>query len=62
MVSTAGGIIIAIIVLALAAAVGWIVFSQMRARRLGVSVPLPPPLDSPPPQTALHPAALAVKR
>lgn len=36
MVSTAGGIVIAIIVLVLAAAVGWIVFTQLRARRLGV--------------------------
>ncbi|KAH6997541.1 hypothetical protein BGZ61DRAFT_582021 [Ilyonectria robusta] len=39
MVSTAGGIIIAIVVLLLAAAIGWIVFTQLRARRLG----LPPP-------------------
>ncbi|KAL2206600.1 hypothetical protein CC79DRAFT_1370014 [Sarocladium strictum] len=39
MVSTAGGIVIAIIVLALAAAVGWVAFTQLRARRLG----LPPP-------------------
>ncbi|KAH8172699.1 histidine phosphatase superfamily (branch 2) domain-containing protein [Sarocladium implicatum] len=39
MVSTAGGIVIAIIVIALAAAVGWVVFTQLRARRLG----LPPP-------------------
>lgn len=39
MVSTAGGIVIAIIVLLLAAAVGWVVFTQLRARRLG----LPPP-------------------
>ncbi|KAK0388660.1 hypothetical protein NLU13_4903 [Sarocladium strictum] len=39
MVSTAGGIVIAIIVIALAAAVGWVVFTQVRARRLG----LPPP-------------------
>lgn len=36
MVSTAGGIIIAIVVLLLAAAIGWIVFTQLRARRLGV--------------------------
>ncbi|KAK2595913.1 hypothetical protein QQS21_006508 [Conoideocrella luteorostrata] len=39
MVSTAGGIVIAIVVLLIAAAVGWVVFTQMRARRLG----LPPP-------------------
>ncbi len=37
MVSVAGGIIIAIVVLAVAAAVGWIVFTHYRARRLGVS-------------------------
>ncbi|QPH04429.1 hypothetical protein C2857_001420 [Epichloe festucae Fl1] len=39
MVSTAGVFIIAIVVLLIAAAVGWMVFTQMRARRLG----LPPP-------------------
>ncbi|KAL9572725.1 hypothetical protein ACKAV7_003124 [Fusarium commune] len=39
MVSTAGGIVIAIIVLLVAGAVGWVVFTQLRARRLG----LPPP-------------------
>ncbi|KAK7408167.1 hypothetical protein QQX98_009696 [Neonectria punicea] len=39
MVSTAGGIVIAIIVLLVVAVVGWIVFTQLRARRLG----LPPP-------------------
>ncbi|UNI22047.1 hypothetical protein JDV02_007972 [Purpureocillium takamizusanense] len=39
MVSTGGGIAIAVVVLLLAAAVGWIVFTQLRARRLG----LPPP-------------------
>ncbi|KAJ4327278.1 hypothetical protein N0V84_002291 [Fusarium piperis] len=39
MVSTAGGIVIAIFVLLIAAAVGWVVFTQLRARRLG----LPPP-------------------
>ena len=37
MVSTAGGIVIAIVVLVLLAAVGWVVFTQLRARRLGVS-------------------------
>lgn len=37
MVSVAGGIVIAIVVLALVAAVGWIAFTQYRARRLGVS-------------------------
>ncbi|KHN97891.1 uncharacterized protein MAM_04280 [Metarhizium album ARSEF 1941] len=39
MVSTAGGIVIAILVLLTVAAVGWVVYAQMRARRLG----LPPP-------------------
>ncbi|PHH62250.1 hypothetical protein CDD81_7310 [Ophiocordyceps australis] len=39
MVSTAGGIIIAIVVLLGVAAGGWLVFAQLRARRLG----LPPP-------------------
>lgn len=39
MVSTAGGIVIAIVVVALVAVVGWIVFSRMRARKLGVSLP-----------------------
>lgn len=39
MVSTAGGIVIAIAVLLIAAVVGWVVFTQMRARKLG----LPPP-------------------
>ncbi|KAF5621278.1 3-phytase A [Fusarium sp. NRRL 52700] len=39
MVSTAGGIVIAIIVLLVAGAVGWVIFTQLRARRLG----LPPP-------------------
>lgn len=38
MVSTAGGIVIAIVVILVAAAVGWVVFSQLRARRLGVSL------------------------
>lgn len=36
MVSTAGGIVIAIVVLLLAAAVGWIGYTQVRARKLGV--------------------------
>lgn len=36
MVSTAGGIVIAVVVLLIAAAVGWVVFTQLRARRLGV--------------------------
>lgn len=36
MVSTAGGIVIAILVLLVAGAVGWVVFTQLRARRLGV--------------------------
>ncbi|KAJ4165329.1 hypothetical protein LMH87_006964 [Akanthomyces muscarius] len=39
MVSVAGGIIIAIVVLALVAAVGWIAFTQYRARRLGLPAP-----------------------
>jgi hypothetical protein len=39
MVSAGGGIAIAVVVLAVCAAIGWYVFSQMRARRLG----LPPP-------------------
>ncbi|CAM1511152.1 Fc.00g086650.m01.CDS01 [Cosmosporella sp. VM-42] len=43
MVSTAGGIVIAIVVLLLAAAVGWVVFTQLRARRLGIP---PPSLSS----------------
>lgn len=37
MVSTAGGIVIAIVVVLVVAAIGWVVFSQLRARRLGVS-------------------------
>ena len=36
MVSTAGAIVIAIVVLLIAAAIGWVVFTQLRARRLGV--------------------------
>ncbi|KAF5025476.1 hypothetical protein F66182_2452 [Fusarium sp. NRRL 66182] len=39
MVSTAGGIVIAILVLLVAAAVGWVVFTQLRARRLGLPAP-----------------------
>ncbi|KAM0328116.1 hypothetical protein ACHAQA_005519 [Verticillium albo-atrum] len=39
MVSTAGGIVIAIFVLAIAGALAWVVFTQLRARKLG----LPPP-------------------
>jgi hypothetical protein len=39
MVSTAGGIVIAIVVLLIAGAIGWVVFTQMRARRLGVCLP-----------------------
>ncbi|RFU78384.1 hypothetical protein TARUN_3825 [Trichoderma arundinaceum] len=35
MVSTAGGIVIAIVVILVAAVVGWVVFTQLRARRLG---------------------------
>lgn len=37
MVSTGGGIAIAVVVLAIAAVAGWVVFTQLRARRLGVS-------------------------
>lgn len=40
MVSTAGGIVIAIVVILVAAVIGWLVFSQLRARRLGVSFSL----------------------
>ncbi|CCF35446.1 hypothetical protein CH063_07232 [Colletotrichum higginsianum] len=36
MVSAAGGIVIAILVLVLVAVLGWVVFTQLRARRLGV--------------------------
>lgn len=36
MVSTTGGIVIAIVVLLIAAALGWAVFTHIRARRLGV--------------------------
>ncbi|KAI9167228.1 acid phosphatase [Paramyrothecium foliicola] len=47
MVSTAGGIAIAVVIIALGAAVGWVVFTQMRARRLGltggIASQLPPP-------------------
>ncbi|KAK5998215.1 hypothetical protein PT974_00588 [Cladobotryum mycophilum] len=39
MVSTAGAIVIAIVVLLVVAVIGWIAFAQLRARRLG----LPPP-------------------
>ncbi|KAF6838127.1 hypothetical protein CMUS01_04750 [Colletotrichum musicola] len=39
MVSAAGGIVIAILVILIVAAIGWVVFTQLRARRLG----LPPP-------------------
>ncbi|GJC78044.1 hypothetical protein ColLi_00882 [Colletotrichum liriopes] len=39
MVSAAGGIVIAVLVLALVGVIGWVVFTQLRARRLG----LPPP-------------------
>lgn len=37
MVNAAGGIVIAILVLLLVAGVGWVIFTQLRARRLGVS-------------------------
>ncbi|KAJ2969914.1 hypothetical protein NQ176_g8430 [Zarea fungicola] len=39
MVSVAGGIVIAIVVLTAAAAVGWIAFTQYRARKLGLPAP-----------------------
>lgn len=39
MVSTAGGIAIAIVVLLAVAAAGWVVFTQLRARRLGLPWP-----------------------
>lgn len=37
MVSTAAAVVIAIVVLVLVAAIGWAAFTQLRARRLGVS-------------------------
>jgi hypothetical protein len=43
MVSVGGGIAIAIVVLLVAAVVGWVVFTQLRARRLGVSSSHPQP-------------------
>ncbi|KAI5466592.1 hypothetical protein BGZ63DRAFT_1926 [Mariannaea sp. PMI_226] len=39
MVSTAGGIVIAILVVLVAAVIGWVVFTQLRARRLGLPAP-----------------------
>ncbi|KAF9870375.1 hypothetical protein CkaCkLH20_12222 [Colletotrichum karsti] len=39
MVNAAGGIVIAILVILIVAAIGWVIFTQLRARRLG----LPPP-------------------
>ncbi|KAG5925536.1 hypothetical protein E4U42_004192 [Claviceps africana] len=39
MVSTVGGIVIALVVLLVVAAGGWAVFTQIRARRLGLPVP-----------------------
>ncbi|KAG5982416.1 hypothetical protein E4U55_001923 [Claviceps digitariae] len=39
MVSTAGAIVIALVVLVVVAAVGWAFFTQIRARRLGLPVP-----------------------
>ncbi|KAG7125052.1 hypothetical protein HYQ45_013391 [Verticillium longisporum] len=39
MVSTAGGIVIAIIILALAGALAWVTFTQLRARKLGLPAP-----------------------
>jgi len=38
MVNAAGGIVIAIIVILIVAGAGWVIFTQLRARRLGVSV------------------------
>ncbi|KAI0478914.1 phosphoglycerate mutase-like protein [Xylariaceae sp. FL0804] len=55
MVSAAGTFFIVLFVLLIAAAIGWVVFTQLRARRLGVSSPAPshpvaslpaPPLSS----------------
>ena len=37
MVSTAGGIAIAVVVVLILAALGWVGFTQLRARKLGVS-------------------------
>lgn len=48
----AGVVIIVILLLLLAAATGWIVFTRMRAQRLGVRPPLPSPK---PPPTQLTP-------
>lgn len=59
MVSTAGGIVIAIVVIALAAAVGWVVFTQYRARRLGVSNTLALPVL---PLVICHPLAGEMRR
>ncbi|KAG6041681.1 hypothetical protein E4U41_002955 [Claviceps citrina] len=39
MVSTAGGVVIAVVVLLTAAAVGWVVWTQVRARKLGLPQP-----------------------
>ncbi|PKS09785.1 hypothetical protein jhhlp_004406 [Lomentospora prolificans] len=41
MVNTAGGIVIAVVVIAIVAALGWVVFTQLRARRLGWQLPPP---------------------
>lgn len=44
MVSAAGGIVIAILVLAIVGGAGWVIFTQLRARRLGVrnkALPIP---------------------
>lgn len=38
MVNTAGAIVIAIVVLLVIAAAAWVVFTQLRARKLGVSL------------------------
>jgi hypothetical protein len=50
MVNTAGGIVIAVVVILLAAGIAWIIFTQLRARRLGVRPPQCLNLQSP-----LHP-------
>ncbi|SPN98609.1 uncharacterized protein DNG_01654 [Cephalotrichum gorgonifer] len=43
MVSVAGGFAIAVLVILILVAVGWVAFAQLRARRLGIP---PPPLSS----------------
>lgn len=47
MLSTAGDILITVGVLLTGASVGWIIFTQLRARKLGVGFNLPPPSLAP---------------